>query len=199
VYKFCQRLEAETKQNTSGRVAVCAEQNRHSLTNVVFLLGAYMIIRLDYTPTEVGPVFERIRGLLLSYRDVLSGKQNFDLQLKDCWEGVWQATRLGWVDFGPNGFDAHEYNHLGSPINADMHQVTNDRTAPPDPLAVLLPLGLTPTAPPLLQVVPGKFIAMKGPRRLDEGREWMDRRPGVRDFSPRYLADILRQFDAQVR
>jgi hypothetical protein len=34
---------------------------------------------------------------------VLPGKQIFDLQLEDCWEGVWQATRLGWVDFGPNG------------------------------------------------------------------------------------------------
>jgi hypothetical protein len=56
------------------------------------------------------------------------------------------------------------------------------------------------TAPPLFycQVVPGKFIAMKGPRRLNEDREWMDLRPGVRDFSPRYLADILRQFDSRV-
>jgi hypothetical protein len=128
VYKFCGRLEAETAQSSPRHVAVCAEQNRQSLTNVVFLLGAYMIIKLHYTPTNVSPVFERMRELLLSFRDVLPGKQNFDLQLEDCWEGVWQATRLGWVDFGPNGFDLFEYNQLGSPINADMHQVVTSHS-----------------------------------------------------------------------
>jgi hypothetical protein len=47
------------------------------------------------------------------------------------------------------------------------------------------------------QVVPGKFVAMKGPKTLGPGMEWRDGKDGYREFSPAYYADILHEFGVQ--
>ena len=48
------------------------------------------------------------------------------------------------------------------------------------------------------QVVPGKFVAMKGPKTLGPGVEWRDGADGYREFSPAYYVDILHEFGVQV-
>ena len=75
---------------------------------------------------------------------------------------------LSWVDFD-EGFELSDYEHLDSPVNADLHEV-----------------------------VPGKLIAMRGPRTIVNGAAFEDLPGGSRVFSPAHYADILRQFDAQV-
>jgi cell division cycle 14 len=109
--------------------------------------------------------------MLIPYRDVSLGIQNFNLHVHDCWKGLIKAKELGWVDFGPGGFDLEDYMHLDSPLNADLHEL-----------------------------VPGKFLAMRGPRDNPAGAMWEDtlRDDGTfshRDFSPTHYAEILQQFD----
>ena len=70
-------------------------------------------------------------------------------------------------------FDPAEYTHLDSPLNANLHEV-----------------------------VPGKFLVMRGPRDLPGGALWRDRARddggfSHRDFSPAHYVDILSQFDVQ--
>ena len=56
-----------------------------------------------------------------------------------------------------------EYRHYDDPLNGDLHIV-----------------------------VPGRFLAFRGPKDLPNGREYRDR-DGYRDFSPAYYVDIFRE------
>ena len=171
IHEFCEGLENEIQQLNGGRIVVVSSSTANTLTNAVLLLGAYMIMKLNSSLDTVETTFEPISDRILSYRDVSPGEQNFSLYVRDCWAGLRKAKSLSWVDFGPDGFDRAEYEELDSPINADLHVV-----------------------------VPGKLIAMRGPRDFADGRPFEDTlsregRFSHRDFSPAHYADILTQFD----
>ena len=166
IFMFCESLSRYLELQPHRPLALITDLDKRNMTNAAFLLGAYMIMRLDAQPEEVTAAFAPLQSSLLSYRDVSPGEQNFHLYLRDCWEGLWRARQEGLVDFSAAGsFDAEEYAELDNPLNADIHEV-----------------------------VPGKFLAMKGPRALDHGVPWQDRADGVRDFSPAHYAAILQQF-----
>jgi cell division cycle 14 len=167
---FCESLEDELDERADRHVIVLTSNGRRILTNAVFLLGAYMIMKLNKTPDDAEKAFQPISHCILSYRDVCPGEQNFSLFVRDCWAGLWKAKHLQWVDFDLDGFDREEYAELDSPMNADLHVV-----------------------------VPGKLIAMRGPKDIADGRRWNDTydahgRFRCRDFSPAHYAEILAQF-----
>ena len=171
IYEFCESLELEIKRLDGKQIAVVSNSTARAFTNAALLLGAYMIMKLNTTPDLVEKTFEPVHHFLLSYRDVSPGEQNFSLYVRDCWAGLWKAKSLSWVDFGPDGFDREDYMELDSPVNADLHVV-----------------------------VPGKFIAMRGPKDFRDGVTFKDTLTpeghfSHRDFSPAHYADILAQFD----
>ena len=173
VHEFCEILTIELNKNQDCPIVVRSSCERRSITNTVFLLGAYMIMKLHTTVGATERVFEPLSHKILSFRDVCPGRQNFSLYVRDCWAGLSRAKRLSWVDFGADGFDRHEYAELDSPMNADLHEV-----------------------------VPGKFIAMRGPKDFASGARWEDafHSKGCfshRDFSPAHYAEILGQFDVR--
>ena len=132
-----------------------------------------MIMHQGFDPIQVDQSLCCVRPWLATYRDVLPGEQNFHLHLIDCWGGLWRAKQLSWVSFSPAGFDLSDYEQLDSPLNADLHEI-----------------------------VPGKFLAMRGPCDIASGAMWEDvfRDDGSfshRDFSPAHYAEILQQFDVQ--
>ena len=57
---------------------------------------------------------------------------------------------------------------------------------------------LLPHFPTLVQVIPGRFFAMRGPKQLSGGRLYMDRANGSRDFSPEHYTEILVQLGIRV-
>ncbi len=130
------------------------------------------MMKFDMDPDEVVQCLSPASDFVVSFKDVSSGPQNFHLYLRDCWAGLWRAKQLGWVQPNFDGFDAAEHAHYGSPLNADLHEI-----------------------------VPGKFIAMRGPVDLPDGQLWRDtaqpdgkRR---RDLSPAHCLDALRHFGVQ--
>ena len=132
-------------------------------------------MKLGMTPDEVEPEFEGLMQLLASYRDVLPGRQNFDLFVKDCWNGLWKAKSLHWVEFENERFDPFEHDHYGSAMNGGFHVI-----------------------------VPGKFIAMRGPEDLSDDKLWSDvldsdGRFHYRVFSPKYYTEHLLQRGVQAR
>ena len=170
IFRFCQLIDDKLQQDSSERpVALVVEPDPKKQTNAVFLLGAYMILRLGMEVNEIEQTFASMQDQILPFCDVCPGPQMFDLHVSDCWRALARAKAEELVDFGVDGFDLEEYEELDDPSNADLHEV-----------------------------VKGKFIAMRGPKTLDDGCRWRDRDGGVRDFSPAHYADILAQFDVQV-
>eukprot|EP00291_Cryptomonas_curvata_P014328 CAMPEP_0172185040 /NCGR_PEP_ID=MMETSP1050-20130122/19933_1 /TAXON_ID=233186 /ORGANISM="Cryptomonas curvata, Strain CCAP979/52" /LENGTH=238 /DNA_ID=CAMNT_0012858951 /DNA_START=17 /DNA_END=729 /DNA_ORIENTATION=+ len=174
VFKFCQILDDQIEQNPSRHIVMHNSASIKSTTNAVFLLGAYLIMQREYSVPKVVEACKKVIELITAYPDVSPGPQNFLLRVQDCWGGLWRAKSLQWVHFGPDGFDLKEYENYDSPLNADLHEI-----------------------------IPGKLIAMRGPKEMPHGQLFEDvtRSDGSfshREFSPAHYADILRQFDVQL-
>lgn len=172
IYDFCNFMETENLQNSDSILTILTVPNeRRKITNAAFLAGAYMIICLDKNPHQVELMFLNVRAKFLSFRDVSPGPQNFHLDILECWKSLWRAKSLGWVDFSQDGFDPDEYAHFDSPLEADLHEI-----------------------------VPGRFVAMRGPVALPKGMHHIDvlSKSGHfshRDFSVSHYVDILKQFE----
>jgi cell division cycle 14 len=174
-YDFCQILETQL-QISKRPIALTASTDSKIMTNVIFLVGAYMTVVLNLHVQTVMDKVESFGKTILPFSDVLSGsnKSSFSLFINDCFGALKKAKDLEWVGFGPGGFDAEEYKHLDNPLNADLHEI-----------------------------VPNKLVVMRGPRDLPNGALWLDvyGSDGTfshRDFSPQHYAPILEQFDVQL-
>jgi cell division cycle 14 len=168
IANFITMLEQETRSYPDGKIVFCVDEGRRPLTNAVFLLGAYMIIRHNITSDKVAERFAWLdKGLIEPFRDATDCPSDFDLTLLDCWKGLQKGQDRGWVRYAPTGYlwgaiDIEEYSHYDNPFNGNLHQV-----------------------------VPGKFVAFAGPRDLG-GQAWSDDDcSGFRAFSPSYFVDIL--------
>ena len=172
VIRFIEIINQEIESNPSSKIIYCVPKGRRALTNGAFLLGAYMVIYLRQSAEEVSKAFDWLDITLIEhFRDATHLPPDFDLTLLDCWRGLEKGRDLAWVAAvqpppAPAGLwgqcDINEYEHYDDPMNGDLHIV-----------------------------VPGEFVAFKGPRDLG-GRAYHDDRRGVRHFSPGYYADILR-------
>jgi cell division cycle 14 len=136
------------------------------------VVGAYLIMHCDRDLEATMKCLSPFLQDTISFRNVTRQHEpGFELRVEDCLGGILRAKRIGWVDFGPDGFDAVEYKLLDSPLNGDLHEV-----------------------------VPGKLVLMQGPRDLPCGAIWQDtkREDGGfahRDFSVAHYAGILTQLD----
>ena len=176
VYQFCSRVDEQLKDTDYFPVVIISLAESKFLTNSVFLLGAYMIMRLGLTVEKLLTKLDPFLAKICPYRDVSPGEPNFDLRVQDCWAGLLKARLLEWVDFspGPTCFDDEKYAHYDNPLNADLHEL-----------------------------VPGKFVAMPSPATMDESLNVLDERDAEghfvrRVFSPIYYADILISLGVEV-
>ena len=170
---FIRRLDAELASFPGSKIVIYAQEGRRALTNAVFLIGAYMILKLGMTPLQVA---ERFRWLdqesMESYRDATYSRPDFRLRLVDCWRGLHKGKELGWVRYGGDtckwgAIDLDEYVQYDNPANGNLHEV-----------------------------VPGKFIAFQGPEDLG-GADYRDDARGGRAFSPAFYAEILLEMGAR--
>ena len=172
IIQFVRQLEDELNQFQSCTLLYSVETCKRSLTNAVFLLGAYMILRMQYTAEEVAQSFAWLEpNMIEAYRDATFNASDFDLSLIDCWRGLIKGMEQGWLempsspsDYRWGDIDVDEYDHYDNPLNGDMHEI-----------------------------VPGKLIAFKGPRDLCGGR-YLDDAQGSRDFSAECYFDIFDDF-----
>jgi cell division cycle 14 len=156
------------------QIDMSAQHDKSKLTNTIFLLGTYMIMMLDFSPDQVEAKLEPFAKRIATYCDISPGKQNFHLHVRDCWAGMWRAKSLSWVDFGPSGFDVAEYEHHANILNGCLHEI-----------------------------IPGKFIAMRGPKAIPGDKVSRDIRDLdgqliSRDFSPAHYAAILDKRNVRV-
>eukprot|EP00291_Cryptomonas_curvata_P010569 CAMPEP_0172178348 /NCGR_PEP_ID=MMETSP1050-20130122/15974_1 /TAXON_ID=233186 /ORGANISM="Cryptomonas curvata, Strain CCAP979/52" /LENGTH=291 /DNA_ID=CAMNT_0012851033 /DNA_START=52 /DNA_END=923 /DNA_ORIENTATION=+ len=171
IAQFIGQLDAELADNPSSMLFYCVDEGRRELTNAVFLLGAYMIMRLEISADEVMDCFSWVNERLTEdYRDATFSAASFGLTLEDCWRGLAKGMQQGWVgvpcmyenEWGM--VDMEEYSHYDDPLNGDLHEV-----------------------------VLGKFVALQGPHDLG-ALDFSDDARGYRRFSPAHYVDILHDF-----
>ena len=95
---FIQRLDIEIENRKSEALLYLANQGRRNLTNAVFLLGAYMTLKLNMSPSEISSRFGSIdRDKIEGYRDATFSAPDFFLELSDCWSAIGAAVKLRWL------------------------------------------------------------------------------------------------------
>ena len=170
VIKFVRQLDHELESYSDCTLLYAVDESKRSLTNAVFLLGSFMILRLSMSPEEVDKGFAWLEpGMVEAYRDATFSAPDFDLTLMDCWRGLAKGVKLGWVGLPDStdhylwgAVDVDEYELYDSPLNGDLHEI-----------------------------VPGKLVAFRGPVGLGGGASYRDDERGVRDFSPDFYADVF--------
>ena len=164
---FIKSLETELGSYPKCKIVLCVEEGRRNLTNAVFLLGAYMILKDHMPPVEVAANFRKMEAKQLeSFRDATFSKPTFLLSLLDCWSGLKKGMQENWVRYSVSPalwgkINLAYYRHYDDPTHGNMHVV-----------------------------VPGKLVAFKGPEDLGEAR-FQDTVAGQRLFSPSYYSDIF--------
>jgi cell division cycle 14 len=168
IIDFIRLLDAKLDESPAKKIIFSVENGKRAMTNAVFLLGAYMILKLGKTSAAVSESFRWLdTDQVEPYRDATYSRPDFALELIDCWRGLEKGMERGWVRFAGSDFmwgeiDVDEHRHYDDPANGDLQEV-----------------------------VPGKFIALKGPVATLDGREYHDDARGARSFSPAFYAEIL--------
>ena len=168
IISFIEQLDNEMKINKDSRIVYCVDYGRRALTNAAFLLGSYMILKLGMSSQNVSDCFDWLdEDCYEGFRDATFCPHPFRLTLDDCWLGLERGKELGWVEASSDGetwgaVNIHEYRHYDDPCNGDFHEV-----------------------------VPGKFIAFKGPVDLGGATHRDDGASGARLLSPAAYADIF--------
>ena len=168
VVDFIRALDREIAEFPHSKIFFCIEEGKRVLTNAVFLLGCYMILKLDMTPEQAASRFRWLEPSHIEpFRDATFAPADFRLSLLDCWRCLAKAQQQGWVRYCPSGYmwgaiDIDEYRHYDSVAQGN-----------------------------LTEVVPGKLVAFQGPEDLPGSAEYLDDARGARVFSPAFYANIM--------
>ena len=129
VIRFIELLEDEIDFNPSKKIVYLVERGRRPYTNGAFLIGAYLILKLDLEPEEILKKFKGVDPHIFEpFRDATFAPVDFGLSLLDCWRAVRKAKALGWLrpPTSPGVWgkiNVNEYDHYEDPLNGDLVQV----------------------------------------------------------------------------
>jgi cell division cycle 14 len=176
IIRFIERVDREANADPGCKVVCCVDEGVRNLTNAVFLVGCLLILKYDLPVAEVEKSFSWLdKEETEAYRDASFEYPDFDLTLADCWAGFARGKANKWISVSTpeettlyGQVDVEEYEHYDQPLNGDLDEV-----------------------------IPGKFVAFKGPKDL-EGRHYLDDRRGYRDFSPEYYVDIFKHINVSL-
>ena len=171
--RFIKLLNAKIAECRKARIpclVYVVDSGRRALTNAVMLLGAYLILNLDMTPDQVKMRFEsKPIDELEDFRDATYMPPDFGLTLHDCWSGLYRGKQIGWIarpssldDPLWGEIDMEQYEHYDDPLEAD-----------------------------LVEVVPNKLIAFRGPKDLGGAKYVDDPQRWSRRFGPEHFAEVL--------
>ena len=167
IVQFVNALDDMLNSFPKNKIVLCVKNGKRNMTNAIFLLGSYIVLKEDMPPQRVAANFSRMDTALLEpYRDATFTKADFNLLLVDCWAGLYRGKQQGWVLYAASGC-------LWGKTNILQYQNYDD-----------------PGNGNLQEVVPGKFIAFRSPLDLGD-REFFDTEIDVRLFSPTYFIDIF--------
>jgi len=136
VYKFCRRLDHYLTCN--AQVCCYVRETGAPCTNVIFLLGVYLVLHRNQEPQTVMGLFEILTKHILFYVDASKPPcTTFTLSLFDCWSALQKAKQHKFIDLSK--FNCKEYEHWEKPENGDLNWII-----PKKLLAFASPDSITP-------------------------------------------------------
>ena len=107
LHHICQALYKTINNEKGCPVLYYTTQNPIDITNAIFLLGAFLCLKLGATPNQAWRPFSRLPSeLVLPYRDATWVKSTYDLHVRECWAGLLKAVKTG--IYVPATFDKNE-------------------------------------------------------------------------------------------
>jgi cell division cycle 14 len=92
-------------------------------TNCAYLIAAYLVIELKYTPEQAWEPFKAIgANVFTAFRDASDSPQDYSLPIETCLHALAKGIQLGW--YNPRTFDQDEFEYLEDVNTADMHLIT---------------------------------------------------------------------------
>lgn len=121
IFLFCKVLTA--KLQSDGRVCFYVlHDDRKVVTNSICLIGAYCILKLNWTGDATKTFFQKYLPFAIPYRDasqyVVDG---YKLGLSSCFSALYKGKLLGWMDL--DTFDYEEYSHYERIENGDFNWI----------------------------------------------------------------------------
>lgn len=100
VLQFCSELQRGIDLH-SKIVLTCPADDIKMLTNTAVLLGAYLVLWCQWSSSKVADVLGSLHGkkyFPCSWARVSLPEPKGTLRVRDCWEGLEQAVKHGWLD-----------------------------------------------------------------------------------------------------
>lgn len=119
VHSFCQLTDRKLQEYTRKELIFYTSPHEHLKANAAFLVGAYVIIRHNFTALDVLRLFIKLR--FIPFRDASYGICGFMLSYLDCMRGLEHAIKCGLYDF--RTFDLEQYLHLHELKNGDINWI----------------------------------------------------------------------------
>jgi hypothetical protein len=188
------------------RIVYYTSQDPRDVTNSIYLLGAFLCLHLGATPEEAWGAFQSLEDtpngtMCLPYRDATWVKSSYDLHVKECWAGLVRAVATGLYDL--QAFDKHEVRCSSC---APAVLCTSPRPLVPRGEGVVRwclsdnasAAGAQyyyyddPEKGDLHMVVPGKFLAFRGPRDANDHRRSLPPSAYLKIFKMLNVSTIVR-------
>jgi hypothetical protein len=98
ISSFIVLLDRELSSHPSCKIVLSIDDGRRALTRAVFLLGAFMLLKLDYPAEEVLARFSWLQTSSLEpFRHAAASLPDIPLSPLDCWRALERGRALGWV------------------------------------------------------------------------------------------------------
>jgi len=149
VYHFCKTLSKKLESKEKDQV-VCfyaLSNDLVSVTNSVFLIGAFCVLTLKWTATTTMQKLATFEDYLLHFRDAAEGDPTYGLEMKWCFSALEKAAALGWINF--DTFNYEEYTFYEQVENGDFNWIIPGKLlAVCSPTTVAINNGVTITHTP---------------------------------------------------
>ena len=108
IVKFVRQLDNELETFSTCMLFYIVDEGERALINAVFLLGAFLLIRLGYCIDNVLQIIYGLDpSLITAYRDATFSPSDFDLKLEDCWGAIVKAMEHSWIALPSSMDDFH--------------------------------------------------------------------------------------------
>ena len=97
--RFVEMLESQIAAHPKQKIVCYVGQDKRKLTSACYLLGAYMILKHDYSASLVSDSFRWLDANLIEpFRGAsLEDSCDAELSLADCWRAIQRAKALAWL------------------------------------------------------------------------------------------------------